>query len=101
MTENAHIPVWGTYVTTPTATKEFAKVNVRTQIVLLEGADAGKYSVKTSVWNPNGQKLTEQTIPLSQIKYNDNSLSQEFIIQHPDFMVAGYARPVFCGDSFI
>ena len=85
VTENAHIPVWGTYVTTPTATKEFAKVNVRTQIVLLEGADAGKYSVKTSVWNPNGQKLTEQTIPLSQIKYNDNSLSQEFIIQTPDF----------------
>ena len=83
VTENAHIPVWGTYVTTPTATKEFAKVNVRTQIVLLEGADAGKYSVKTSVWNPNGQKLTEQTIPLSQIKYNDNSLSQEFIIQTP------------------
>ena len=38
VTENAHIPVWGTYVTTPTATKEFAKVNVRTQIVLLEGA---------------------------------------------------------------
>ena len=39
--------------------------------------------MKTSVWNPNGQKLTEQTTPLSQIKYNDNSLSQEFIIQTP------------------
>ena len=83
VTENAYIPVWGTYITTPTATKEFAKVNVQTKIVLPEGADASKYSVKTSVWNPNGQKLTEQTIPLSQIKYNDNSLSQEFIIQTP------------------
>ncbi len=83
VTENAYIPVWGTYITTPTATKEFAKVNVQTKIVLPEGADASKYSVKTSVWNPNGQKLTEQTTPLSQIKYNDNSLSQEFIIQTP------------------
>ena len=27
--------------------------------------------------------MTEQTTPLSQIKYNDNSLSQEFIIQTP------------------
>ncbi|MDD2951569.1 MAG: beta-galactosidase GalB [Parabacteroides sp.] len=83
VTENAYIPTWGTYITTPAATKEFAKVNVRTKIVLPEGADAGKYSVKTSVWNPNRQKLTELITPLSQLKYNDNSVAQEFVIQTP------------------
>ena len=83
VTEDAHIPVWGTYVTTPTVRKEFAKVNVRTKVVLPEGADANKYSVKTSIWNPNQQKITEMSLPLSQIKYSENTLTQEFIIQKP------------------
>lgn len=83
VTEAAHIPVWGTYVTTPSVNKEFAKVNTQTKIVLPEGADAGKYTVTTSVWNPNKQKLTEVSTPLSQLKYNNNTVTQEFVIQNP------------------
>ena len=58
ITEDAYIPVWGTYITTPSVNEKFAKVNVRTKVVLPEGADPAKYSVETSVWNPNKQKLT-------------------------------------------
>lgn len=83
VTEAAHIPVWGTYVTTPSVNKEFAKVNTQTKIVLPEGADAGKYTVTTSVWNPNKQKLAEVSTPLSQLKYNNNTVTQEFVIQNP------------------
>ena len=55
ITEDAYIPVWGTYITTPSVNEKFAKVNVRTKVVLPEGADPAKYSVETSVWNPNKQ----------------------------------------------
>ena len=57
VTEDAYIPVWGTYITTPSVNEKFAKVNVLTKVVLPEGADPAKYSVETSVWNPNKQKL--------------------------------------------
>ena len=33
MTNDVHIPVWGTYVTTPRVTAEFAKVNLKTKLV--------------------------------------------------------------------
>lgn len=83
ITEDAYIPVWGTYITTPSVNEKFAKVNVRTKVVLPEGADPAKYSVETSVWNPNKQKLTAVRTSLAQMKYNNNQAEQEFVIQAP------------------
>lgn len=83
ITEDAYIPVWGTYITTPSVNEKFAKVNVRTKVVLPEGADPAKYSVETSVWNPNKQKLTAVRTSLAQMKYNNNQAEQEFVIQTP------------------
>lgn len=34
VTEDAYIPVWGTYITTPSVNEKFAKVNVLTKVVL-------------------------------------------------------------------
>lgn len=83
VTEDASIPVWGTYVTTPVVKKEFAKVRVRTEVELPEGADAKKYTLATSLWNANGQKLTEVATPLDQLLYNDGFIDHEFVIQNP------------------
>ena len=83
ITEDAYIPVWGTYITTPSVNEKFAKVNVRTKVVLPEGADPAKYSVETSVWNPNKQKLTAVRTSLAQMKYNNDLAEQEFVIQDP------------------
>ena len=58
-------------------------MNVRTKVVLPEGADPSKYSVETSVWNPNKQKLTAVRTSLAQMKYNNNQAEQEFVIQAP------------------
>ena len=44
VTDDAHIPVWGTRVTTPKVTKDFAKVKVETEIALPEGADPARYT---------------------------------------------------------
>lgn len=83
VTEDAHIPVWGTYVTTPVVKKEFAKVNVRTKVKLPEGADVNKYTLTTSLWNANGQKLTEVSTPLTQLPFNDGAIDHEFIVHTP------------------
>lgn len=83
VTDDAHIPVWGTYITTPTVNKTFAKVNVKTEVVLPEGADPDSYTLETSVWNANKQQLATLRTPLTQIKYNNNVVSQDFFIQKP------------------
>lgn len=83
VTDDASIPVWGTYVTTPVVNKEFAKVHVRTEVELPEGADVKKYILTTSLWNANGQKLTEVATSLDQLPYNDGFIDHEFVIQNP------------------
>lgn len=83
VTEDAHIPVWGTQVTTPTVNKDFAKVSVRAKVSLPEGADHTKYSVATILFNPNGQKILEARSPLSQYPYNGGYAEQDAIVQTP------------------
>lgn len=83
VTEKAHIPVWGTYVTTPTVNRDFAKVELKSSVELPEGDDAGRYTLQTSLWNANGQKLTEISSSLAQMAYNDNGVKQEFVVKSP------------------
>ena len=83
VTEDAYIPVWGTYITTPSVNEKFAKVNVRAKVVLPEGADPARYSVETSLWNPDKQKLTAVRTSLAQMKYDNDQVEQDFIIQDP------------------
>lgn len=83
ITEDAHIPVWGTYVTTPEVNREFAKVKVQTEVTLPDGADPAGYNLTTRLMNPNGEVITQLNTPLVQLPYNDGKVTQEFIIQKP------------------
>lgn len=47
--EDAYIPVWGTYITTPVVNENFAKINVRTEVQLPENADPNHYWVETVI----------------------------------------------------
>ena len=57
VTDDAHIPVWGTRVTTPKVTKDFAKVKVETEIALPEGADPARYTLRTALYDPNQSRV--------------------------------------------
>ena len=83
VTEDAHIPVWGTYVKTPIVNKDHAKVTVHTKVSLPEGANPDKYTVETSLWNPNKQRIVGLRTSLSQMKYNNGQIDQEFFVQTP------------------
>lgn len=53
VTEEAHIPLWGTQIQTPVVRKENAKVVIKTKLALPEGT-AEKVELKTDILNPEG-----------------------------------------------
>ncbi|MCH5217746.1 MAG: DUF4982 domain-containing protein [Muribaculaceae bacterium] len=56
-TPAVHIPVWGTYLTTPTVTKEYADVKLVTDV---EGAKAGeKVTLTTTITDPEGKTVAK------------------------------------------
>ena len=54
-----HVPVWGTYITTPYVGKDYASVSVRTTV---EGAEDGSVmTLKTRIIDAEGKTVAERT----------------------------------------
>lgn len=54
-----HVPVWGTYITTPYVGKEYASVSVRTEI---DGLDENMpVTLRTAIIDPQGRTVAERT----------------------------------------
>lgn len=83
VTDEAYIPVWGTYITTPKVSDEWAQVDVRTQIVLPENAKQSEYSLRTSIYNPEGTLVEQSTTPVANLEYSDSTLSTTMIVKAP------------------
>lgn len=57
--EKVHIPVWGTYVTTPYVSKEYATVHLQTEV---EGVSKGdEVSLTTVIRNQDGREVASDT----------------------------------------
>lgn len=82
-TSDAFVPVWGTYVTTPVVNKDFAKIDVRTKIVLPAGVDSSKYGIETAIYDANKNMVALASEPLKNLKYDNGELRQELIVQNP------------------
>ena len=81
--DEAHIPVWGTFVTTPEINKDWAKVNVQTDIELPKGAKDGQYTLNTRILDPQGKVVAETTSPVSNLKYGGDVMNQTFFVGAP------------------
>ncbi len=80
ITDDVHIPVWGTYVTTPVVRSDFAKVTVRTRI---EGAGEGvTYKLVSEILDKSGQPTGKTETTLS--KYDEGEFNQELIVSNPE-----------------
>ena len=77
-TNEAHIPIWGTYITTPVVNDEFAKVNVKTKLEVKEGAT---YKLLTEISDASNTVVALSESELD--KYDLNEFSQELIIDNP------------------
>ncbi|MCM1348203.1 MAG: DUF4982 domain-containing protein [Firmicutes bacterium] len=74
-----HIPVWGTYVTTPTVSAKEASVRLEMEI---EGAAKGeKIEVVTDILNPSGNKVASNSAPYTA---HGQTHHQNFIIERPE-----------------
>ena len=83
-TDKVHIPVWGTYVTTPKVSKEYASVNLRLRI---DGAKqfekwpyGDKVGVKTVIYSPDGREVASDN---SEYIARGQEFSQKFLVDNP------------------
>lgn len=77
ITDNVHVPVWGTYITTPFVSDEYASVNLQTKIVSAEK----EIRVVTDIYDPEGQIVA--TKDNTQRMYYDRPFEQNFIVDNP------------------
>lgn len=79
--EDVHIPLWGTYVTTPVVKPEYAKVNIRTKIE----TPASSYRalrLVTEIKNQTGQVVASDTSSLKEI--DGQEFDQKMIVKNPE-----------------
>ena len=78
VTEEIHVPVWGTQITTPHVNDDFASVCLRTKV---EGAEQKELTVVTDIISPDSVVVTSKTT--KGYLDNERSLVQNFIVENP------------------
>jgi beta-galactosidase len=81
--EPVHIAHWGTAITTPSVSQEIATVEVRNSLQN-ERAEPVQVLVKTSLFNPKGEKLTEVASKLDLPGLGQAEVFQSLQISQPN-----------------
>nr|WP_321376332.1 beta-galactosidase GalB [uncultured Bacteroides sp.] len=81
ITEDAHIPVWGTQLTTPKITSEFAKVNLKTKVVRPVDSNVDNFRLVTEIKDANNRVVAKGEEKLS--KYDGDVFEQNLIVNQP------------------
>ncbi len=79
VTEETHIPVWGTYITTPKATSDYALVNIKTKVETR--ASANNLKIETEILDNKGESVAKSVRDLN--KYCDFVSDQNLIVTKP------------------
>jgi len=102
-TNDVHVPIWGTYVTTPHVEKDFATVSLKGRVANSQGKKA---KVVTDVYKselnedgvsvPVGKSVAQQTTNLETMtpvpsgqKAGEQQFQQNFTIEHPALWSVG------------
>ena len=78
-TSRVHIPVWGTYVTTPSVSTERASVSL--QIEVAGAAKNEKIEVRTRIISPDGREVAQSS---GQYVARGQNYTQNFLVEHPE-----------------
>ncbi|MCM1163763.1 MAG: DUF4982 domain-containing protein [Muribaculaceae bacterium] len=78
-TSKIHIPVWGTYVTTPRVGKDYA--SVRLEMKIDGAAKKEKVTVATEILDPQGKKVSSDT---SVYVARGQKFVQNFLVDKPE-----------------
>ena len=77
-TEDVHVPVWGTYITTPKVCEDYASVRLETMV---EGADGKRVDIQTDIFDPEGVRVATSSKNL-MVRAGE-PLLQTFIVDAP------------------
>ncbi|CAM3929273.1 beta-galactosidase [Pedobacter westerhofensis] len=80
VTDDVHIPVWGTYVTTPVINDAFAKVNIKTKVESSTAALAGLKLV-TDIKDASGKIVSTMSSVLAET--DQSQFEQQLIVKTP------------------
>jgi len=81
-THETHIPIWGTYVTTPEVNSDFARVKVRTKVDRGNGfTDENFVKLKTSILDAAGKVVAETEDEFT--RFDGDEIEQTLIVEHP------------------
>ncbi len=81
VTDETHIPVWGTYITTPEVSDEFAKINIKTSIEGKIDITANKYELSTTIFDNRGKQVAFDKSVLS--KFDGKLFNVDCIVEQP------------------
>ena len=84
-TDRIHVPVWGTYVTTPTVKDDYASVEMQLEIAgtrqFPEWPYGEKVDVLTTIYSPQGKEVASNNTVFTS---RGQGLKQNFIVKNPE-----------------
>lgn len=81
VTDNAYVPVYGTQLTTPVIEKDFAKVNLKTKLIVPEGKTIEDYTIKTTIKDKDGNIVASNNSKGS--RFDGGLFEQNFVVESP------------------
>ncbi len=79
--EKAHVPVWGTNLTTPVVKQEFARVHLETEWSAPAGKSVADYRIETRILNAEGKEVAQDGRPGT--KEDGTFFAQDFVVKQP------------------
>lgn len=74
-----HIPIWGIQLTTPEIEKNFAKIQLKTEI---ESQNLSNIEVETEIFNPKGEKIVSDRKKYNEFIVN-SKIQQDIYVKNP------------------
>ncbi|MEM2561377.1 MAG: glycoside hydrolase family 2 TIM barrel-domain containing protein [Candidatus Bathyarchaeia archaeon] len=82
ITDKLHVAQWGTYITTPKISEDFARVVIRTRVVN-EYDDEKQCTLTTSIIDQDGNEISTNETQHSIIAHQEHEFIQTFNVQKP------------------
>ena len=79
--EGAHVPTWGTQITTPVVKEKFAKVHLETKWEMPVGKKITDYRIVTEILNPEGKMVSSDERPGDVLE--EDMFVQDFVVHTP------------------
>ncbi|MGL5682753.1 MAG: DUF4982 domain-containing protein [Marinifilaceae bacterium] len=81
VTEDAHVPTWGTQLTTPVVNEKFARVKLKTEFTYPQNKAFNNYRIVTEIKNKDGKVVAKGE--KAGTAFDNDIFDQEMIVENP------------------